>query len=102
MMDFMRQNWAWIFSFCGFMIAVISYVFVQIMALKKGVQALLRSQMTAEYYKYKAQQKVPLYVKQNFENLWTQYEKLGKNGVMNNLHAEFMGWDTAMDNGVIH
>lgn len=97
MMDFMRQNWAWIFSFCGFMIAVISYVFVQIMALKKGVQALLRSQMTAQYYKYKTTKEVPLYVKQDFENLWVQYERLGKNGVMQNLHTEFMGWNTAMD-----
>ena len=101
-MDFMRQNWAWMLSFGGFMVAVLSYVFVQIMALKKGVQALLRSQITSEYYKYKEQKKVPLYVKDNVENLWIQYEKLGKNGVIDRLHVEFMGWETAMDTGVIH
>ena len=97
MLEFMRVNWGWMLSFGGFMVAVLSYVFVQIMALKKGVQALLRSQMTAEYYKYKASKEVPLYVKQNFENLWEQYEKLGKNGVMGNLHAEFMAWSTATE-----
>ena len=82
MMDFMRQNWAWMLSFGGFVIAVFSYIFVQVLALKKGVQALLRSQMTAQYYKYKPSKQVPLYVKTDFENLWVQYERLGKNGVM--------------------
>lgn len=101
-MDFLRQNWAWMFSFGGFMVAVCSYVYIHIRALQKGVQALLRSQMIAEYYKYKAAGEVPLYVKQNFENLWVQYERLGKNGVMNGLHAEFMKWNTAMDNNVVH
>lgn len=102
MMDFMRQNWAWMLSFGGFLFGICAYIYVHIKALQKGVQALLRSQMTAEYYKYKAVKEVPLYVKQNFENLWVQYEKLGKNGVMVNLHSEFMSWDTAMDGNVLH
>lgn len=88
--DFLRQNWGWMVSFGGFLIAGITYVYTHIKALQKGVQALLRSQMISEYYKYKDLGEAPLNVKENFENLWKQYEKLGKNGVMSGVHHEFM------------
>lgn len=90
MFEFLRQNWGWMLSFGTFFVGVCSYVYVHIKALQKGVQALLRSQMIDEYYKYKEHGAVPLNVKDNFENLWVQYEKLGKNGVMSGIHAEFM------------
>lgn len=59
-------------------------------ALSLGVQALLRAQMISDYNKYKEKGYAPIFAKQNFENLWTQYEALGENGVMSELHSEFM------------
>jgi hypothetical protein len=29
-------------------------------------------------------------VRQSFENCWESYEKLGKNGVMQDIHQKFM------------
>jgi hypothetical protein len=33
-------------------------------------------------------------VKDNFENLWIQYEALGENGVMKKIHDEFVSLPT--------
>lgn len=59
-------------------------------ALRLGVQALLRSQMISDYNKYMEQGYAPIYARENFENCWKQYHAMGKNGVMDNLHTTFM------------
>lgn len=59
-------------------------------ALKLGIQALLRSQMIAEYNKYNEKGYAPVYARENFENCWKQYHSLGANGVMNDLHEKFL------------
>lgn len=59
-------------------------------ALKLGIQALLRSQMIAEYNKYSEKGYAPVYARENFENCWKQYHSLGANGVMNDLHEKFL------------
>jgi hypothetical protein len=59
-------------------------------ALKLGIQALLRSQMIAEYNKYSEKGYAPVYAKENFENCWKQYHSLGANGVMDDLHEKFL------------
>lgn len=94
MVEFLRLNWGWMLSLGTFLVAAITYVYTHIKALQNGVQALLRAQMIDEYYKYKQAGEVPLNVKENFENLWVQYEKLGKNGVMSDIHKEFMCYRT--------
>ena len=64
-------------------------------ALKKGVQAILRSQMITNYNKWYVEKGyAPIWVKDNFENLWIQYEALGENGVMKKIHDEFMSLPT--------
>lgn len=63
-------------------------------ALKKGVQALLRAQMINDYNKWSDRGYAPLYARQNFENLWVQYEALGENGVIADLHDKFLGLPT--------
>lgn len=93
-LEFLRLNWLWLISFLTFVIGIGTYVYVHIRALQLGVQALLRAQMIDQYYHYKEAAAVPLNVKDNFENLWVQYEKLGKNGVMSGIHAEFMNFRT--------
>ena len=58
-------------------------------ALESGVQALLRDRLIYQYEKYKARGYAPIYAKENFENLYEQYHKLGANGVMDSIHEEF-------------
>ena len=58
-------------------------------ALESGVQALLRDRLIYQYEKYKSRGYAPIYAKENFENLYEQYHKLGANGVMDSNHEEF-------------
>lgn len=58
-------------------------------ALELGVQALLRDRLIYQYEKYKAKGYAPIYVRENFENLYSQYHQLGANGVMDSIHEEF-------------
>lgn len=59
-------------------------------SLELGVQALLRSQMIADYNLWNERGYAPIYAKDNFENCWEQYHNLGANGVMDKLHEDFM------------
>ncbi len=63
-------------------------------ALKKGIQALLRAQMINDYNKWYSKGYAPIYARENFENCWKQYETLGENGVMNDIHNKFMAMPT--------
>ncbi len=63
-------------------------------ALALGVQALLRAQMIADYNHYEEKGFAPIYARENFENCWKQYENLGANGVMEDIHRKFMSLPT--------
>ncbi|MBQ3490239.1 MAG: hypothetical protein IJA86_06595 [Clostridia bacterium] len=78
----------------GFLFGMMKWIFHQIGGIKKGVQALLRAQMIADYNKYKEMGYAPIYAKENFENCWQQYHALGVNGVMDGLHTEFLNLPT--------
>ena len=93
-MDFMRQNWGWILSFGGFLVAVGGYFYLKLQALTQGLQALLRAQMVDDYNRYTEKGYAPIYARENFENCWKQYERLGKNGVMSDIHAKFLALPT--------
>lgn len=67
-----------------------TYIVVQIRAVKKGLQALLRAQMINDYNHYSEKGYAPIYARQNFENCWVNYEALYKNGVMKDIHDKFM------------
>lgn len=70
-------------------------------ALKNGLQALLRAQMINDYNKWTSKGYAPIYARDNFENCWEQYEALGENGVMTDIHNKFMALPTPPD-GVIN
>ena len=59
-------------------------------AVKLGLQALLRSEMIKDWNKYSELGYAPIFARENFENCWKQYHSLGANGVMDNIHNEFM------------
>lgn len=63
-------------------------------AIKAGLQALLRAQMVSYYNRYSEKGCAPIYARDAFEACWVQYEALGKNGVMSDLHNKFMALPT--------
>lgn len=66
----------------------------KIEAVCLGTQALLRDRLINTYNKYTDKGFAPIYVKENFENMYTQYHNLGANGVMDRLHEEFKNLPT--------
>ena len=94
LIEFMRQNWGWMLSFGTVLLGGFGYLFGQLRALKRGVQAMLRAQMVADYNRFTDKGWAPIYARENFENLWLQYERLGKNGVMQDIRQRFMALPT--------
>lgn len=78
----------------GYMIAKFKSVKAEQDSIKLGVQALLRADMIRDYNKWMEKGYAPIYAKENFENVWTQYHALGSNGVMDNIHQEFLNLPT--------
>ena len=68
-------------------------------SVKKGIQALLRAQMIADWNKYSEKGYAPIYAKDSFENCWIQYHSLGFNGVMDGIHDKFMALPDAIKKG---
>ncbi len=65
-------------------------------ALKLGVQALLRHELYDLYHKYCEELGyAPVFVKEDFENMYAQYHILGANGVMDGIRDEFQKLPTA-------
>lgn len=64
--------------------------FIQVRAVKKGIQALLRDRLIQGYKYYRAQGWADEDDRSNLENVYVQYHHLGENGVMDNLHARFL------------
>lgn len=63
-------------------------------ALRSGVQALLRDRLIAEYKRHKANGRIDLDDKANFENMYQQYHSLEQNGVMDSIRDEVMAMPT--------
>lgn len=63
-------------------------------SLELGLQALLRAQMIEMYNHAKEKGYARIYEKENFENCYVQYHKLGANGVMTQIHDEYMAMST--------
>lgn len=68
----------------------------QYSALKLGLQAMLRSQMIADYNYWSGKGYAPIYARENFENCWKQYHALGANGVMDDVHNKFIDLPTSL------
>lgn len=85
----------------GILVSAGRYIIKRIKAIESkneavclGVQALLRDRLIHEYNKYSRLGYAPIYAKENFENMWKQYHNLGLNGVMDEIHADFMDLPT--------
>ena len=93
------MNWVSILSLLfgsGILVSIWTYFSIKVKhmkerteALQLGVQALLRDRLIHDYNKYMDIGHAPIYAKENFENMWTQYHNLGQNGVMDEIHETF-------------
>lgn len=91
MLEFISENWkllALIFSMFG-------YIYRQVLAMRKGIRALLRADLIRLYNKYHDDLGYcPLYVKQALEEEYKQYHTLKGNGVGTNMYEALMGLPT--------
>ena len=91
-------NWLTLLFGSGLLVAFGKYVVSRLKqndqkteAVCYGVQALLRDRLYEQYDKYHdGKGYAPVWVKNNFENMYKRYHALGENGVMDQHYAKFM------------
>lgn len=71
-------------------VTLVVFVVRQISGMRKGIQALLRAQLISDWNKYSEMEYAPIYARENFENVYTQYHNLGANGVMDDIRNKFL------------
>lgn len=59
-------------------------------AIENGVQALLRNELIKNYREYKLKGEITLLDKENMEHMFAEYFNLGGNGMMTDVHKEFL------------
>ena len=72
------------------LLGVIITTWVQVKAVKKGIQALLRDRLIQGYKFYTHQGWADVDDRSNLENVYQQYHALGANGVMDDLRTKFL------------
>ncbi len=90
-------NWLCLLGMPTLIVGIFKYLHIMVkqnatnaLALRAGMQALLRGQMIGDYNKWSERGYAPIYARENFENCWQQYHSLGVNGVMDDLHDKFL------------
>ena len=98
----------WLEVLFGLRCAIFSFLFKKIMkrqevekkkreeqekkskAIENGVQALLRNELIKNFREYKIKGEITLLDKENMEHMFTEYFNLGGNGMMEEVHEEFL------------
>lgn len=71
--------------------SAIAYIYYQVIAMRKGIRALLRADLIRLYNKYHDDYEYcPLYVKQSLEDEYKQYHTLKGNGVGTQMYHALM------------
>lgn len=68
---------------------------VEIKALKKGLQALLRDRLLQSYKHHEAKGYATVEDRENWINMYNQYHDLGVNGVMDDIKEKFLDLPTS-------
>ncbi|MBR3762180.1 MAG: hypothetical protein IKK59_05500 [Lachnospiraceae bacterium] len=90
-MEFIKDNWQILTT----LVTALGYMYRQIIAMRKGVRALLRADLIRLYNKYHDELGYcPIYVKQSLEEEYQHYHTLKGNGVGTNLYKELMALPT--------
>ena len=69
-------------------------MFKSLEAIKKGTQASLRNSLVQLWEKYNEMGYAPIWVRSDFENMYTQYHNLGANGVIDDIRDKFLALPT--------
>ena len=86
-------NWLSLLGIPGMLVSLFTFIGVQIKqnrAMKLGLQAILRDRLLQAYHFYMHQGWASYDDKANVRNLYTQYEILGPNGIMERKHNAFL------------
>lgn len=79
-----------LFGVGGIGVSIVVFLYKQIKGIRLGTQALLRAQLISDWNYYSKKGYAPIYARENFENVYTQYHNLGANGVMDDIRAKFL------------
>lgn len=91
MIEFIAENW----KLLSVMFGALSYIYYQVVAMRKGIRALLRADLIRLYNKYHDDLGYcPIYVKESLEDEYKQYHTLKGNGVGTNMYEALMALPT--------
>lgn len=62
--------------------------------IEEGVQALLRNELVRRYREYESKGEMSILDKENIEDMFIQYERLGGNGTVKHLMTELLDLKT--------
>lgn len=63
-------------------------------AIEEGLVALLRNELVRRYREYETKGEISILDKENMEDMFEQYERLGGNGTVKQLMTEILGLKT--------
>lgn len=91
MIEFITENW----KILSLVFSALGYVYYQVIAMRKGIRALLRADLIRLYNKYHdGLGYCPIYVKESLEDEYKQYHTLKGNGVGTNMYEALMSLPT--------
>lgn len=79
-----------LFGVGGIGVSIVVFLYKQIKGIRLGTQALLRAQLISDWNYYSKKGYAPIYARENFDNVYTQYHNLGANGVMDDIRSKFL------------
>ena len=88
------KDWLTILGIPALVFGVVSALWMQVVAIKRGVQALLRDRLTQGYKYHENLGWADIDDRNNLENVYIQYHNLGQNGVMDDLRNKFLALPT--------
>ena len=80
----------WVQVLFGVLITITITLATKIIAVKKGTQALLRNEIIKSYNYFREKGYCPVWQKDNLCNMYTQYHRLGANGVVDGMVKEIL------------
>ena len=83
MIEFIVEYWLGIVF--GLFVAGIGFAYKKLIAIKGGIVAILRDRIIQVYNCYIEEGYLPIYVKDNVEEMYQQYHFLGGNGMVTGL-----------------
>ena len=87
-------NWLSLLGIPAIVASVVVALWVQTLAIKRGVQALLRDRLLQGYKYHEKEGWADVDDRNNLENIYVQYHALGQNGVMDDLRGKFLALPT--------